>query len=46
MIYNIEVKNPNRKNTGVTKVLLNGDETKNHIKLDGTRKIYKVEILL
>ena len=45
-IYNIEVKNPNRKNTGVTKVLLNGDETKNHIKLDGTRKIYKVEILL
>ena len=45
-IYNIEVKNPNRKNTGVTKVLLNGDETKNHIKLDGTRKIYKLEILL
>ena len=45
-IYNIEVKNPNGKNTGVTKVLLDGNETENHIKLDGTRKIYKVEILL
>ena len=45
-IYNIEVKNPNGKNTGVTKILLDGNETENHIKLDGTRKIYKVEILL
>ena len=40
------MKNPNGKNTGVTKILLDGNETENHIKLDGTRKIYKVEILL
>lgn len=45
-IYNIKVLNPNGKNTGVEKVLLNGNEVENKIKLDGTRNVYNIEILM
>ena len=45
-VYNIKVKNPNNKNSGVTKVLLNGQETDNFIKLDEGRNIYQVEVIL
>ena len=45
-IYHINIKNPNNKNSGVTKVLLNGIEVENKIKLDGTRKIYHIEVIL
>ena len=45
-IYHINIKNPNNKNSGVTKVLLNGSEVENKIKLDGTRNIYHVEVIL
>ena len=48
-IYNIKVKNPdgkNGKNEGVTKVILDGNEVENNIKLDGNRKVYTVEVIL
>ena len=46
-IYNIKVKNPNGKNTGVEKFLLNGEEIKEKkvILLDNG-KIYQIEIFL
>ena len=43
-IYHIIVKNPNGKNTGITKVILNGKEVENKIKLDKNGGIYNVEI--
>ena len=43
-IYNIKITNPNGKQTGVTKVLLDGKEIENCIKLDGTGKIFNVEV--
>jgi len=43
-IYNIKVKNPNRKNTGVTVVRLNGDEVENNIQIDGSGKVFNVDI--
>ncbi len=45
-IYHINVKNPNGKNRGVTKVILDGNEVENKIKLDGSRKIYHIEVIL
>lgn len=45
-IYNIHVKNLSDKNTGVTKVILNGNEVENKIRLDGERKIYSVEVIM
>ena len=45
-IYNIKVFNPNGKNTGVEKVLLNGNEVENKIKLDGTGNVYNIEVIL
>ena len=45
-IYNIKVKNPNRKNTGVEKILLNGSEVENKINLDGSGKIFSVEVIM
>ncbi len=45
-IYHINVKNPNNKNRGVTKVLLDNNEIENKIRLDGTRKIYHIEVIL
>ena len=45
-VYNIQVKNPDRKNVGVSKVLLNGNEVENKIRLDGGRNIYQIEVVL
>ena len=45
-IYHINVKNLDGKNSGVTKVLLNENEVENKIKLDGSRRIYHVEVIL
>lgn len=44
-IYNILVKNPNGKNTGVQKIILNGQETENFIKLQ-ENGVYNIEIEL
>ncbi len=45
-IYNIKVKNPEGKNTGVNKVILNGKEVENCMKLDGSRSIYQIEVIM
>ena len=45
-VYTIKVSNPNNKNTGVTKVLLNGIEVENKIKLDNSNGIYHIEIIM
>ncbi len=45
-VYTIKVSNPNNKNTGVTKVLLNGIEVENKIKLDNSNGIYHIEVLM
>ena len=47
--YNITVKNPNAKNTfdkELSKVFLNENEVQNLIKLDGSKNIYKIEVVL
>ena len=43
-IYNINIYNPYGKNTGVSKVTLNGTDIKNEINLDGSGNIFNVEI--
>ena len=43
-IYNIKFLNPNGKNTDVTKIKMNGIEIENSILLDGTGKIFNVEV--
>ena len=45
-IYNINIKNPEGKNTGVQKVILNNEEVENSIKLDGSNKIYNIEVIM
>lgn len=45
-IYNIKVMNPNGKNTGVEKIIVNGEEQKNNIVLDTSGKIYNIEIIM
>lgn len=45
-VYTIKVLNPNNKNTGVTKVLLNGIEVENKIKLDNSNGIYHIEVIM
>ena len=45
-IYNIKVKNPNRKNTGVERVILDGTEIEKEIKLDGSGKIFNIEVIM
>ena len=45
-IYNIKVKNPNRKNSGVSSVVMNGGEVANNIPLDGSGKIFYVEVVM
>ena len=47
--YIIEIKNPEGKNgfeTGTSKVFLNGSEVENGIKLDGSRNVYEIEVVL
>ena len=43
-IYNITVKNPYGRNSGVSKVILNGEEIENKIKLDRTGKVFNIEV--
>ena len=43
-IYNIKVLNPAGKNTGVSRVLLDGVEIQNEIRLDGNGKVFNVEV--
>lgn len=45
-IYNIKIQNPNGKNSGVSKVLLNGNVVENGIKLDGSRNIYNIDVIM
>ena len=48
-IYHITIKNPNGKNifeNGVSKIILNGNEIENGVKLDGSRNQYQIEIEL
>lgn len=45
-IYNIKVLNPNGKNKGVEKVLLDGEETENKFLLDKKGKIFNIEIIM
>ena len=45
-IYNIKVKNPDGKNKGITKIILNDKEVENKIKLDGKRNVYNIEVIL
>jgi cyclic beta-1,2-glucan synthetase len=44
-LYNIKIKNPNGKTSGVEKMLINGREVQEKkVKLDGTGTTYEVEI--
>ena len=43
-VYHIIVENPEGKNTGVSKIVLNGKEVENEIKLDKSGGIYTIEI--
>ena len=43
-IYNIKINNPNGKNTGVTKIIVNGEKIENNIVLDGRGKVFNVEV--
>lgn len=45
-IYNIKVKNSNGKNVGVDKVLLEGNEVENRFVLDGSGKIFNIEVIM
>ena len=45
-IYNIKVLNPNGKNTGVEKALLDGEKTENKFLLDKKGKIFNIEIIM
>ena len=45
-IYNIKISNPEGKNTGVKKVILNGVEVENKIKLAGSRNVYNIEVIM
>jgi len=43
-IYNIKIKNPNRRNSGVSRVILDGIEIKNKIILDGSGRVHNIEV--
>ncbi len=45
-IYNIRVENPEGKSTGVSKVVVNGADADNSIKLDGGRNVYNVKVIM
>ena len=45
-VYNITVKNPDGKNTGVSKVLVNGEEHENNVKLDGISNVYNIDVIM
>ena len=43
-IYNIKVSNPDSREKGVSKVLVNGIECENKITLDGSGKIFNIDV--
>ena len=45
-VYCINVKNLSHVNRGVKKVLLDGNEVENNIRLDGSARSYKIEVEL
>ena len=45
-VYDIKVKNPDGRNTGVSKIILNGREIDGPVKLDGSRNVYEIEVIL
>ena len=45
-IYNIKIKNPEQKNTGVERIILNREEVENNIKLDGGNRVYNIEVIM
>ena len=45
-IYNIKVNNKNKKNSGVEKVILNGEEVENNIRLEGDGKIFNIDVFM
>ena len=47
-IYNIKVKNTDGKNTGVSKIIVNGNEIEkeNGIKLDKRANVYNIEVIM
>lgn len=46
-IYNITIKNPHSKNTGIEKFILNGNEVKEkQVKLSNNNEIYEIEIIM
>lgn len=45
-VYNIKIKNPNEKETGISKIYLDGIEIENKIKLDGSAKVYNIEAIM
>ena len=45
-VYNIKIMNPEGKNTGIKKVILNGNEVENIIKLDGSNAVYNIEVIM
>ncbi|MFR5684054.1 MAG: glycosyl hydrolase family 65 protein, partial [Clostridia bacterium] len=46
-IYHIKVKNPNRKNIGVDKFIVNKQEVEDkQIKLEGSGGIYEIEVIM
>ncbi len=45
-IYNIKVVNENQKNTGIEKIILDGIEVENKIKLNDDNKIYNINVIM
>ena len=45
-VYNIKICNNSGKNGGISKVLVNGKECENGISLDGSGKIFNVEVII
>ena len=49
-IYNIKVKNPEGKNTGISKIIINGKEIENGkengMKLDERANVYNIEVIM
>ena len=46
-VYNIKVKNPNSKNTGVEKFIVNGEEiAEKQVKLIDNGKIWDIEVIM
>ena len=44
-IYNITVKNPKGRNSGISKIIVNGEEKENKIKLE-ENGIFNIEVIM